>query len=244
MTGHPQAPTLSWRTQAKQLTKQLYNFVFPPVCANCKRAGSLLCAVCQAKLVWLEEPLCSLCGQTLTRPAPYCHDCQKRPLPLSQIRAAFLFAAPIPHLIHQLKYENCFALAEPLGAFMATAWAKWQTAVDLVIPIPLHPQRHKKRGYNQSELLAQEFSRQVGLPYQPQALTRIRNTQPQVGLNSRARLRNLDGAFAVDETAVQGRNILLIDDVCTTGATLVTAAKVLLAAEAQTVAGYCLARAM
>ena len=244
MTGNPQVSGLSWQNQAKQLTKRFYNFVFPPVCANCRKVGKTLCDDCHAKLAWLEEPICSLCGQVLTRVAPYCHDCQKRPLPLTQIRAAFLFVDPIPKLIHQLKYENSFALAEPLGTYMAQAWAKWHTDIDLIIPIPLHAQRQKKRGYNQSALLAKVFSHQVRLPYNQDVLTRIRNTRPQVGLSSRARLQNLDGAFAVDKEVVRGKRVLLIDDVCTTGATLVAASKVLLAAEAQIVAGYCLARAM
>lgn len=202
----------------------------------------MLCADCVQTLPWLQEPLCPLCGQMMTRSAERCFECVKDPLPITQIRAAFRFADPIPHIIHQFKYENQFALATPLAALMAEAWPQWQTAVNLIIPIPMHKARQRKRGYNQSALLAQKFSQHIGQPYNEKALQRIRHTRPQVGLSGRARLANLNGAFGVNGRSVHNKDILLIDDVCTTGATLVVATKTLLAAGANSVSGYCLAR--
>lgn len=202
----------------------------------------MLCADCVQTFPWLQEPICPFCGQMMMHSAEMCFECVKDPLPITQIRAAFRFADPIPHVIHQFKYENRFALAEPLAALMGEAWPQWQTAVNLIIPIPMHKTRQRKRGYNQSALLAQKFSKHIDKPYSEDALQRTRHTRPQMGLSKRARLTNLSGAFNANSRSVQNKDILLIDDVCTTGATLVAATKTLLAAGANSVSGYCLAR--
>jgi ComF family protein len=167
----------------------------------------------------------------------------RHPLPLKQIRSAILFADPVQTMIHKLKYEGMFGLAEPLADLMLEGWLQWETAVDLVIPIPLHPERLNMRGYNQSELLASHFSQNLDLTMGASALQRIRQTKPQVGLNIAERRANMQAAFRADSENSVGKNILLIDDVCTTGATLAAAADALLSEGARTVSAYCLARA-
>jgi ComF family protein len=164
-------------------------------------------------------------------------------LPLKQIRAAVLFADPVSKLIHNLKYNGAFALAKPLAQMMADAWATWHMPVDLVLPIPLHAERERKRGYNQSTLLTRAFCNLAALAYAEDALQRTRFTTPQVGLTAVERLQNVQNAFQAD-ARVAGKQVLLIDDVCTTGATMAAAAKALYAAGAQTVSGYCVARAV
>ena len=173
----------------------------------------------------------------------HCRRCQERPLPLNQIRAAVLFEEPVAHLIHLMKYEGYFALAEPLADLMIEAWPRWQTAVDLVLPIPLYPGRERKRGYNQSELLTRRLSAKMGWATSQTALRRLRRTRPQVGLDADARRHNLQNAFTAVADELAGKHILLVDDVCTTGATLVAAGEVAAAAGAASVSAYCLARA-
>jgi ComF family protein len=155
-----------------------------------------------------------------------------------------IFAEPIPTVIHQLKYNGYFGLAKPLAGLMVDAWPKWQMPVTLVVGVPLHPDREKKRGYNQSDLLAHHFCNQVTITQDKKALQRVRNTSPQVGLGAHERAVNVADAFVADSTRVTGKHILLIDDVCTTGSTLKAAAEALLAAGARRVSGYCLARAL
>jgi ComF family protein len=169
--------------------------------------------------------------------------CQERPLPLNQIRAAVLFADPVSKLIHNLKYNGAFGLSKPLAALMAEAWQTWRMPVDLVLPIPLHAERERSRGYNQSTLLTRDFCHLVALPFAEKGLTRTRFTTPQVGLTAVERLKNVQDAFAT-QVEVAGKHLLLIDDVCTTGATMAAATHALLAAGAQTVSGYCVARAV
>lgn len=234
----------SW-LQVKHLTKNLLNFIFPPVCANCKKPGQLLCADCQAEISWLLEPVCQHCGRVVRTKTDRCPACRQVPLyPVEQVRAAAIFSEPIPTIIHQLKYKGYFSLAEPLADLMVAAWPRWQMAVDLVVGVPLHPQRQKKRGYNQSDLLARHFAKQLHLVEDKQALQRVRDTPPQVGLNANDRQVNVSNAFEADEKRVAGKHILLIDDVCTTGSTLKSAAEALMAAGAVRVSGYCLARAL
>lgn len=233
---------MSWQNRARQIAGAFLSFVFPPVCANCRKVGEVFCFECVAAVAWMQEPICQKCGR-LYKTNRICSICADRPLSLQQIRAAVLFADPVQSMIHKLKYESMFGLAEPLAALMVEAWPQWETAVDLIIPIPLHAERHKKRGYNQSELLARHFGQSLGLPMNTSALQRVRQTKPQVGLNISERQQNVQAAFCAEDEAIAGKNILLIDDVCTTGATLSAAADTLLLAGASTVSAYCLARA-
>ncbi len=236
-------PVLTWRSRARGLADSLLNFVFPPVCGACKKAGSLICEDCQNQLQWVQAPLCDRCGRPVSRPTDSCSVCRERPLPLQQIRAAVLFAHPVSKLIHNLKYNGAFALAKPLAQLMADAWSTWHMPVDLVLPIPLHADRQRERGYNQAALLTRDFCQQAALAYVEEGLQRTRFTTPQVGLTAVERLKNVQDAFAT-KVDVVGKHVLLIDDVCTTGATMAAAANALFAAGANTVSGYCLARAI
>ncbi len=140
-------------------------------------------------------------------------------------------------MIQRLKYEGQRYIARTLGRLMADAYNQNEWALpDLLVPVPLHPKRRRKRGYNQSDLLCRELSAILTAPYDEKALTRIRNTRTQTGLNREERLENMDGAFTLGKGFdPAGMRILLIDDVCTTGATLYECAKVLLGSGAEDV---------
>lgn len=225
-----------------QLASSLVEVVFPPVCGRCRRLGNLICEDCRAEIGLVGEPLCPSCGRQLEGPSQACPSCAERPLPLNQVRAPLRYAEPTNTLIHQLKYEGYFALAGPLAAYMIAEWPAWEMPVDLIVPIPLHPRRERRRGYNQSALLARHVAGAVGLPVDGDALRRNRHTRPQVELNPRERHENVQGAFSAEPARVSGRSVLLIDDVFTTGATMSAAAEALVAAGAVSVSGYCLAR--
>jgi ComF family protein len=158
------------------------------------------------------------------------------------MRAPLRYAEPASRLIHRFKYEGLFALAEALSWVMITAWPNWEQPPDLILPIPLHPKRQRRRGYNQSELLARPLGRALGVPVDAVSLRRTRHTAPQVGLGPEERHSNVWGAFAADPTGVAGRHVLLVDDVLTTGATMRAAAGAVLSAGAADVSAYCLAR--
>ncbi len=149
---------------------------------------------------------------------------------------------PLRGAIHALKYQDRTALAVPLGHLLAERWLDvTPQQVDGLVPVPLHPQRLRERGYNQATLLASAMAPVLALPIQEGLLRRERPTPPQVGLAQQARLRNVAGAFQATGDVAGGR-WLLVDDVCTTGATLQACAQTLHAAGADTVWAITLTR--
>ena len=236
----PQRSNVSVFYKVNRWAQQVVDIMLPPRCASCQRVGAALCASCVQALVWVEEPICPECGQPQEETA-VCNRCRRRPLSL-HIRAALRFRATLPETIHQFKYYKKFGLASHLADLMVRAWPQWAMPVDWVLPIPLHAERRRERGYNQSALLAHHLAAQLGLPMSEKVLRRVRPTQVQARLTAEERLHNVQGAFSA-EPNVAGRRVLLIDDVCTTGSTLEAAAQTLLGAGALSVAAYCLARA-
>lgn len=244
VSGTPVRPAVS---SLRRLAGFWLDVVFPPVCARCGRTGFLLCAECQEQMPHSPERICSTCGRFLdaTNATPadsLCRECVTHPPLLTQMRAPLRYLEPTSDIIHRFKYEGYFALAEPLANLMIEGWPRWRHAPDLIQPIPLHPSRRRRRGYNQSELLARPVGHALGIPVDAVSLRRTRATVPQVGLGPNERRHNVRGAFQVEAAAVHGRHILLIDDVLTTGATMSAAAETLLTAGALSVAAYCLAR--
>ncbi|MEM9775251.1 MAG: phosphoribosyltransferase family protein [Chloroflexota bacterium] len=149
-------------------------------------------------------------------------------------------------IIHNLKYYDQFALAKPLAQLMSAAVPQFHTPFksNLIVPIPLHPERERERGYNQAGLLAKELGKLLGLPVSQTALQRVRQTDSQAKLTREERMTNMANAFETDREAVRRKHVLLVDDVCTTGATLFAAAARLKAAGAISVNGLCVARAL
>ena len=161
--------------------------------------------------------------------------CLSAGLTLQQVFAPLHYARPLATIIHKLKYEGYFALAQPLAQILVETWPSWENLPDLIMPIPLHARRLKERGFNQSALLARYLAAETRLSVDEHALQRIRHTMPQVGLNPDERHHNVSGAFAADSAGVRHRHIILVDDVFTTGATMHAAASSLV----ESGAGYC-----
>jgi ComF family protein len=164
---------------------------------------------------------------------------------LEGLRFAAFYGDLLRRAVGQFKYEDLRVLAVPLGKLMADRWnLLWPVAFepDVIVPVALHPLRETARGFNQATLLALELSYHLGPPTVPDALVRVRDTLPQVGLGSQERKANVRGAFACKEGTLSGRRVLLVDDVCTTGSTLVAAASALLDGGVESVWAYTLAR--
>jgi ComF family protein len=195
-------------------------------------------------------PICQLCGRP-TNASEYCWRCRHEPLALDGIRSAFLFDGTVRQTVHYLKYCNRQVLAVPLARLMAGYWRANPIPINLIVPVPLHPARQRERGYNQADLLAQALGGMIDVPVVTNGLRRVRQTQPQVNLNASERGENVRGAFiyqvsekGCSDVTVNGRRVLVIDDVCTTGSTLEACSLALKAAGASTVWGFTLARAI
>lgn len=157
--------------------------------------------------------------------------------------SAVPFGPPIREAIHAFKYEGGKNLDAPLAKLMSAALAQSGADADLIIPVPIHKKRQRERGYNQSELMAKHISLAVNVPMRAQAMARVRHTSQQAKLNAAERKANVRDAFFADPSLIQNKRVLLVDDVYTTGATLMEAARAALAAGASQVCALTLARA-
>ena len=157
------------------------------------------------------------------------------------MQAAGLFGGPLADAVHALKYGDRPALARPLGRWLAARVSLPAGAV--VVAVPLGRRRRLTRGYDQASRLAEHLARASGVPRLVGALRRVRETPPQVGRSRAARAANVAGAFAADPLRVAGKELVLVDDVVTTGSTAEAAARALLAAGARRVTVVALARA-
>ncbi|MEX1020654.1 MAG: ComF family protein [Litorilinea sp.] len=225
------------------------DFIFPPACASCQTLGWDLCPTCAQAVEPMPATICAHCGRVSPRAIVQCPLCRAGAFhALEMIRSAALFHSTLRAAIHAFKYTGQTALAAPLARYLVTIYAQapWRDLphpIDAVVPVPLHATRLAQRGYNQSELLAHAFSRQMALPLAPHWIERVRWTRQQVGLDVAARQANVAAAF-VATPAVQGKTILLLDDVFTTGATLQACAQAARLAGARQVYGITLAAAL
>jgi ComF family protein len=234
----------------------LLNLVYPEACLLCSEPMSRhqdrgVCSRCWDKIVALKinPPRCASCGlpfQNFQEDSGHlCGDCIQQMPSYSGARSFGYYTAELGVLIQELKFRgkrNLVGLLVPLmaGTFY-DAWDRDQ--FDSIAPIPLHAKRRRERGFNQSELLAKELGRSIGIPYK-RALVRVRATQPQVGLSDTQRRDNVRNAFrCAGPQEVMDKRILLIDDVMTTGATVASAAQALMDAGAWRVSVLTVARA-
>lgn len=161
----------------------------------------------------------------------------------SSIRSVFRFEGAIRAAIHELKYRNLRAIAPTLAAYLDRYLVTCPMESDVVMPVPLHRTRLRERGYNQAELLARALARTRGVPLDARSLRRTGGEMSQVRTrDARERRANVVGAFTCTDASLSGKRILLIDDVCTTGATLEACAAQLRSAGAREVFGLTLAR--
>jgi ComF family protein len=231
-------PYPSIEKPARSIYAFLLDFVFPPRCVQCKTLGKRICDSCAIGIPWIDAQYCPRCG--LPQGAASRHPCIER-TPLGFIRSAAVFSGAMRRALHALKYSSDRSLADELVRLAFPHWALPAWGFDILLPVPLGKERERSRGYNQSVLLAGALSRLVHLPVAAESLRRIRETPSQVGLSYGARRDNMAGAFRA--VLVEGKQVLLVDDVCTTGATLQSCAAALLEAGAGRVGAVTLARA-
>ncbi len=195
-------------------------------------------------------PYCPCCGL----PVPsgdgtghLCGPCLKEKWYFEVHRTGGLYEGALKEAIHRFKYGAVFPLVRVFGDLLQPILytVSQDYPVDVMIPVPLHIRRLRERGFNQALLLVRELGKRTGIPYEERALKKIKDTPVQIALKKRERRKNLRGAFqARDQGAIQGKAVMLVDDVYTTGATVNECSRTLLKAGAERVAVLTVARTL
>lgn len=230
--------------KTKPLCEVFLDIIFPKRCVECGREGSFVCYDCVAKIETIKTATCAACGK-ISKYGQFCPACKtKLGIDFSGlIVAADYDMGPTKEMIHHLKYSGFTELATLLSEIIYQSLRNNLPKGQLVIvPVPLHEKKEGMRGFNQSELVARELSKKLDIAGGC-AISRIKETETQVSLNRKERQQNLIGAFVCeDREFVEGKSVLLIDDVATTLTTLNECAKELKKAGAKKVYGVVVAR--
>jgi ComF family protein len=231
------------------------DIIFSPQCLGCTeilhpQSGQLFCPVCKEKIKFITDNFCPVCGITFSdSPAAshLCGNCMENKTYFSCARAVVSYETIILDVIHQFKYGNNISVGALLASFMADFSFPDVDFIgySLIIPVPLHIKRLRQSGFNQSLILAQAFAKKWQILINFSLLKRHKFTLTQTGLNKTERKQNIKGAFEVnDKKKITGKNVILVDDVYTTGATINECAKTLTKAGAQKVTVLTLARVL
>ncbi len=242
------------RARCRAVIDPLFSLLIPASCRICQQPVETwgrvpVCAGCWASVRPYDGAECAHCGYFLQRPAVaaavLCGLCRRGAFAFDQARSFGWYDEALRGLIQGLKFDGFLPLARPLAGYLATALGRMDgTAFDLILAVPLHARRERRRGFNQAALLATELASMQGIPAGSKDCVRVRDTRPQTGLRAAARRKNVAGAFAVPRPErVRGLRVLLVDDVLTTGATANACAAALQAAGARSVSVLTLARA-
>ncbi len=221
----------------------LLDWLFPKRCVGCGRFGDYFCQQCLVQIKLLEKQFCPICERPAYKGKT--HPSCLGPYTIDGIFSVFTFTSPLKEAIYSLKYRYNSDLANKLVKLLTQNLGELGFIVSgetVLVPVPLHPRRLKWRGFNQAQLLAEKLASRVGLVCLSGSLVRVKDTQPQVKLQGKQRRQNVFQAFrVVDPKLVQGQQIVLIDDMRTTGATLRNCATSLKRAGAKSVWGLTLA---
>lgn len=205
------------------MINRILEWLYPPVCVFCgKICKEGICGECRKNVGIIKEPRCKKCGKPIRQEEKeFCYDCEREELCFEQGRSLWLHKMPVSSSIYAFKYKNRRIYGEIYGREMAKTFRKiiylWK--VDVIVPVPLHKKKQKKRGYNQSEILAKEIGFYVNIPVDTTLVKRKINTVPQKEFSRKERKKNLKNAFEVTKK-IKGKRVLIIDDIYTTGSTI------------------------
>ncbi|MEW6419379.1 MAG: ComF family protein [Nitrospirota bacterium] len=235
-----------WNTFNHQyaLISRFLNTLYPSKCPLCVSTPdafnhSPICASCWSKIKRYSGPSCRICAMPFSSEySDICGQCLKKAPPFLKVINYGLYEGVLAEAINQLKFHGVKRLSNPLGRFLLSLELP---QIDGIVPVPLSIKGLRKRGFNQSLLMARVVSKKISVPLLMDILIKKKETPPQIGLSAKERLLNLKNAFEV-KGDVKGLRLLLFDDVMTTGATVTECSKVIIKAGAKEVVVLTLAR--
>ena len=216
------------------MVESIINIFFPRVCPICGKiisGGEDICRQCEKNISIIREPKCQKCGKPMRGADKiYCRDCQERERAFDRGIAVFEHKGKIKESIYRFKYDNNRNNVAYYGRTAIAIYARqireWK--IDAIVPVPIHKKRERKRGYNQASVFAEELARRTGIALKKNIIIRKKNTMPQKDLNREMRTQNLKYAFAVDCGKIKEiENVLLVDDIFTTGSTAEACSRIL-----------------
>ena len=225
----------------KGLFKKLIKIIWPQRCGSCHDIidpNSFLCDSCTDELCFTEAPICKFCGRGKDRCC-----CRRHKREYERVIARFYYEKSAGNIIRNLKFRNMAGnaafIAEQLVIYIHE---EYDIIFDLIASVPMSLKDKTKRGYNQAELIGKELSKQLQIKYDEKALYKVQENRTQHKLSAKERTGNVFGVYEADPASVNGKTILLVDDIVTTGATLNECAKMLRLAGAEQV--FCVAGAI
>lgn len=228
----------SGRNQLKKrgytLFEEALGILYPlrcPICDGLLLPGKAICDGCRAEAVTLREPVCKRCGKQLQdERAEYCIDCTKKSHRYRQGKAVFLYKGGMKQSLYRFKYAGKREYAAFYAREAADLYGRWvyDNKIEAIVPVPMYRGKQRRRGYNQAEVFAEALGRELQLPVEKRMVRRTRDTTPQKNLNERERKDNLKNAFQFTDNIVKYKQILLTDDIYTTGSTIDAVAEALI----------------
>lgn len=218
----------------RQAGSGLLKLLYPPRCILCDEVLHLrehgCCSSCSAHLPWITGPVCMKCGKPVaSAEEEYCDDCMKYPHEFDCGAAPFTYTGRMVQSVVRMKFGNrrdyIAFYAEAMEPALQSRLERWRPQA--IIPVPMHPKKKRRRGYNQAELLAEELSRRTGIAYEGSLLRCVKMTAPQKQLGRMDRRKNLRGSFVMSRQRTGLERVLIVDDVYTTGSTIDEISRVL-----------------
>lgn len=238
------------RTEAEAvmsaLCRGIADWIWPPRCPVCDdviRPGERICPDCRKRVRRVAEPVCKRCGKPLENERrEYCTDCAGGKHVYRQGKAVFVYRDGIRQSMYRFKYANRREYAAFYAEEAAMLYERWvrRNQIEVIVPVPMFEGKMRRRGYNQAEVFARALGEKLDLPVDARIVRRVKNTVPQKELNDKERQHNLKNAFQLQADIVEYRQVLLVDDIYTTGSTMDAVSQILLAGGARNVYYICI----
>ena len=215
----------------RKLLIKILDIVYPITCPFCNKISKEgICSTCRETVRKIEEPRCFSCGKPVkTMETEFCYDCNKADFAFDQGKSLYLHQEKVVDALYGLKFFNQRINGKLLGEELALHFHKeikrW--GIEEIVPVPMHPSKQRRRGFNQSEVIANGLGRALNIPVNTQLVYRIRKTKALKDLEREQRISNLDGAFGIPKSRQVPEVVLIVDDIYTTGVTVNKVAKVL-----------------
>lgn len=228
------------------IMEEIVSLLFPrrcPVCDEVLLAEKYICETCWKKIKFIKEPVCKKCGKTIEQERQeYCSDCARKKHFFIQGKAVFEYQKEMKISMYHFKYSNKREYADFYAREAVRLHGSWikKNRIEAIVPVPMYQQKKRQRGYNQAEVFADRLGELLKLPVERHLVKRVRNTRPQKELNDIQRKENLKKAFKIVPNIVEYRQILLVDDIFTTGSTMDAIAEVLLDAGVKDIYFICI----